>query len=276
MVLSQTARETPASVEKISTGRYEQQLTPPVFVPFNATPTVALYDLTFANTMANIDPAYNNDTLVLGFGTNFMFKTTTPPEDALLEVHLDHPGSGHDDGTYTDVATITDGSGSGATLDITVVDGEVASVTVNQRGSGYALDDQLLPDFDTIGGDLSTELSILVEDAGEDPDAAAVTSTFINTPYDRTGDVEFTTEAEVNNEITIKIPKGNYTLSDLEVAIAKELFKTKKFTSANTNTAMLDASRNGGAGNDYWTMMDEYAKDLVMSAGQITKGVADP
>jgi hypothetical protein len=48
--------------------------TPPVFVPFNATPTVALYDLTFANTMANIDPVYDNDTLVLGFGTNFRFQ----------------------------------------------------------------------------------------------------------------------------------------------------------------------------------------------------------
>ena len=60
-------------VEEISMGRYEQQLTPPVFVPFNATPTVALYDLTFANTMANIDPAYENDTLVFGWGGNVAF-----------------------------------------------------------------------------------------------------------------------------------------------------------------------------------------------------------
>jgi hypothetical protein len=30
-------------------GRYEQQPTPPVFVPFNAVPSVELYDLTFAN-----------------------------------------------------------------------------------------------------------------------------------------------------------------------------------------------------------------------------------
>ena len=53
-----------SQVERIGTGRYEQQLTPPVFVPFNATPTVALYDLTFANTMANIAPEHKNDTLV--------------------------------------------------------------------------------------------------------------------------------------------------------------------------------------------------------------------
>jgi hypothetical protein len=66
-------------VEEISMGNYEQQLTPPVFVPFNATPTCALYDLTFANTMANIDPVYDNDTLVIGFGTNFKFQD--PAED---------------------------------------------------------------------------------------------------------------------------------------------------------------------------------------------------
>jgi hypothetical protein len=122
-------------VEKISTGRYEQQLTPPVFVPFNATPTVALYDLTFANTMANIDPAYKNDTLVLGFGTNGVYK---------FEQKV--PGTG---------------------------------------------------------------------------DVPASVDPFIDAPYVQAGD--FNDAKYVNNEITIKIPKGNYTLSDLEVAIANML-----------------------------------------------------
>jgi hypothetical protein len=177
-------------VEKISTGRYEQQLTPPVFVPFNATPTVALYDLTFANTMANIDPAYKNDTLVLGFGTNVSFPATN-------------------DANQEDV--------------------------------------------------------------------------FVPTPYTIDGGT-FITEGQVNNEITIKIPKGNYTLSDLEVAIAKELYKTKGLVQRGTAAVLaLDAGRDGGKQNDYWQLMDAYAQSIKMfavAAGDPPTnkpaGVADP
>eukprot|EP01047_Picozoa_sp_COSAG01_P029086 COSAG01_NODE_1984_length_8725_cov_8.562022_2_plen_236_part_00 len=85
------------------------------------------------------------------------------------------------------------------------------------------------------------------------------------------------TAAQVNSEITIKIPKGNYTLSDLEVAIAKELFKTKKYDADKDFEKMVLA---GGvsADNDFWTLMDEYAKEITMFAGATGKpaGVADP
>jgi hypothetical protein len=92
--------------------------------------------------------------------------------------------------------------------------------------------------------------------------------------------------AHVNNEITIKIPKGNYTLSDLEVAIAKELFVTKHYSNIvrtdnemDVEATLLDSTRDPKDNlNDYWTLMDYYAKEMTMFAGDNNKpaGVADP
>ena len=195
-----------SEVEEISMGRYEQQLTPPVFVPFNATPSCALYDLTFANTMANIDPVYDNDTLVLGFGTNFKIQGAPPSHD------------GNNENSVWVTTPYTAQSGA----------------TPAEPGK---------------------------------PTYGAMTA------------------AQVNSEITIKIPKGNYTLSDLEVAIAKELFKTKKYKVPTSSTYDPNADYEqivlaGGvsADNDFWTLMNEYAKAMVMFAGDNNRpaGVADP
>ena len=164
-----------SQVERIETGRYEQQLTPPVFVPFNATPTVALYDLTFANTMANIAPEHKNDTLVLGWGGNVNF-------------------------------------------------GPAA--------------DKKVPE----------------------------------TPY--ATDTTFTEPTSVNSSVTLKIPKGNYTLSDLEVAIAKELLKT-----AVVPIPLNDGTRGGKTNpGDIWNQMEHYATEgLAFKADDdFVKGVANP
>jgi hypothetical protein len=44
-------------------GHYIQQLDPPVYIPFNAEPKIALYDLSFANTFRNIGPEFKNQTV---------------------------------------------------------------------------------------------------------------------------------------------------------------------------------------------------------------------
>lgn len=48
-------------------------------------------------------------------------------------------------GTITGAATTTSGSGTGATLNLTVVNGQITAVAVNAGGSGYAANDKLFP-----------------------------------------------------------------------------------------------------------------------------------
>jgi len=48
-------------------------------------------------------------------------------------------------GTITGAATTTSGTGTGATLNLTVVNGQITAVAVNAGGSGYAANDKLFP-----------------------------------------------------------------------------------------------------------------------------------
>ncbi len=78
---------------------------------------------------------------------------------------LDNAGSEYTTGTYTDVATTTSGSGSGATLDL-VIDGSgtITSASLNKGGSGYATEDELVPLTATIGEGI--DLVIVVDSIG--------------------------------------------------------------------------------------------------------------
>ncbi len=69
---------------------------------------------------------------------------------AIGSVGIETAGTDYDDDTYTDVAT-TGGSGTGATLDLTISGGAITVATINKRGVGYALDDLLVPDPATVG-----------------------------------------------------------------------------------------------------------------------------
>lgn len=95
----------------------------------------------------------------------------------VTETHLDAPGQEYTTGSYTNVGTTTNGNGSGATLDL-VIDGNgsITSVAINQGGSGYAFEDELIPDS-TIGEGI--EASILVEDVIE-PDSAKMKIEAVN------------------------------------------------------------------------------------------------
>ncbi len=74
---------------------------------------------------------------------------------------LDNAGSEYTTGTYTNVATTTDGSGSGATLDL-VIDGSgtITTATLNKAGSGYATEERLQPLTATIGEGVDLEITI--------------------------------------------------------------------------------------------------------------------
>jgi len=73
------------------------------------------------------------------------------------------------DGTYTDVATTTDGYGEGATLDVVISGGVFDTVTLNNGGLGYAVDDTLYVSESDVswsdgGGSINVVVSAVVGD----------------------------------------------------------------------------------------------------------------
>ncbi len=64
-------------------------------------------------------------------------------------VQLEFVGSDFTDGTYTNISCVTSGNGTGATFNVVVTDGEVESIELVNKGSGYAVGDEI--DFTNIG-----------------------------------------------------------------------------------------------------------------------------
>jgi hypothetical protein len=89
------------------------------------------------------------------------------------------PGSGYVDNVYTDVP-LTGGNGAGATADIGVVGGAVATVTIVDRGAGYEVGDVLSADNSDLGGTgsgFSIPVSAIYAQAIEMSQAATGTGT---------------------------------------------------------------------------------------------------
>jgi len=88
------------------------------------------------------------------------------------------PGQEYTPGSYTNVATTTDGSGSGATLNLEINGlGSITSVTINQAGSGYAADDKLIPDA-TIGEGIELAISVASVTSGSSGSYELITGAF--------------------------------------------------------------------------------------------------
>ena len=99
----------------------------------------------------------------------------------LATVSIDTAGTSYSNGTFIDTAIdSTSGSGTGATLDITVTAGAITSVTVNKKGSGYAPGDTLVPDSGVITG--GSALALTVASVGN------TLSTFLTGPFNSQND----------------------------------------------------------------------------------------
>ncbi len=88
-------------------------------------------------------------------------------------------GTGYNDGTYTDVATTTGGGGDGMTLNIVVAGGIITSVNVVETGTGYVVDDTIIPDASGIGagdGALSLEVDSVAGSSATFTPALEITS----------------------------------------------------------------------------------------------------
>ena len=53
-----------SNVSQTEKGHFVQVLNPPAYIPFYAEPKVALYALSFANTFANVETAFENNIFV--------------------------------------------------------------------------------------------------------------------------------------------------------------------------------------------------------------------
>jgi len=71
-------------------------------------------------------------------------------------------GTGYADDTYQ-YQTLTGGTGTGATATIVVINGSVVSVTINNRGSGYAVNDELTATLDGVGSDFQITVDSLMQ-----------------------------------------------------------------------------------------------------------------
>ena len=67
-------------------------------------------------------------------------------DGALSYVEVKKSGQGLAVTSGTNIATTTNGDGTGATLDLTVSNGQVHAVSINTNGTGYVTDDEIYPD----------------------------------------------------------------------------------------------------------------------------------
>ncbi|MDA9981140.1 phage tail sheath subtilisin-like domain-containing protein [Gammaproteobacteria bacterium] len=77
--------------------------------------------------------------------------------------------------TYANVATTTNGAGSGAVLTL-VADGTVSSVTVTTQGSGYAVGDELVVTGSAIGSSTDIKFIFVADDIVVEVESATITT----------------------------------------------------------------------------------------------------
>jgi uncharacterized protein with FMN-binding domain len=64
---------------------------------------------------------------------------------------INNAGATYNDGTFTNVATTTDGNGTGLTCDIEIAGGVLTTIVVNKGGIGYNVNDSVVLDAGVVG-----------------------------------------------------------------------------------------------------------------------------
>ena len=80
----------------------------------------------------------------------------------VVSVALANVATGYTNGSYTNVASTTNGSGTGATFDVTISGGDITACVVNAGGKGYKRGETITLDTTNIGS--GSGKSILVDD----------------------------------------------------------------------------------------------------------------
>jgi len=98
------------------------------------------YVAQYANNVFRIWSLTDGSPRAVNMGTNTGVPGTCNFQDTLS---ISNAGTGLTDGTFTDLATATTGSGTGLTVDLEIAGGVVTTVTINQYGSGYTHSDTI-------------------------------------------------------------------------------------------------------------------------------------
>ena len=124
---------------------------------------------------------------------------------AVSEVYIQDTGNGYTDGTYTNVGTTSSENGTGATLDVEVIDGGIDTITVNTGGSGYIVgsgSDAVVTvnDIEASSGGGSVDLTQIEDDLASLISSVSSLTTTINSidtkteKINKSGSVKFTHE----------------------------------------------------------------------------------
>jgi len=143
--------------------QYKETLTAPTNLPSltERTPLMRGWTTNYQGYFTQLGP-------VPGYGVTsgdptmfeFLVHSFTPATGTISGLGVLQSGSGYTPGIYTNIATVG-GSGSGATLDITVdVNGKVIAVVLNSPGVNYAVGDGLSAAPATIGSGTQFAISV--------------------------------------------------------------------------------------------------------------------
>ena len=218
---------------------------------------------TGADFTANVTVAFTGDITQPGSGyyneeyLNVPVQYVSVASGAITVLGTLTSGSNYVDGTYTNVQ-LTGGTGTLATGDFIVEDGEVTSVIINQRGSGYSVSDLLSVNAANIGGSkLSGTLAITLAGSGY-PDGTYSNVALINDVGSGSGaTANITVSGGVISNATVTNGGGGYTTSDTFTVADSDLYENLSFTytvtnNNNTNYVISGDDRNtthSGASN---------------------------
>jgi plastocyanin len=176
------------------------------------------------------------------------------------------PGSGYVDGSYSNVS-LNGGTGSNATADFTVSGGQVTSVALNQKGSGYTVSDQLSVSTSDIGGSVLTGLSINQSGSGYG-DGSYTNVPLINSSGTGVGaTANIVVSGGVVTTATVNAGGGGYTTSDTFTVTDSTLYQNNTYTFSVTNNASTDFVLSGSDRNATFTSANDPA--LTVDLGDI-------
>ena len=213
--------------------------------------TVARSGSTYSTTVTTPGGGYvANDTITIdgvglggASGTNDATVTVTSatPHNFASAVSLTWGGNGNPSFPYssgTNIGTIPlSGSGTGLTLDI-VSDGlQLTSVTINQGGSGYAVNDQV----SVIGGDNSAVVTVTAITVGGVIQSVSTAGTPITAPTKN-----FISAFTISESTLSQIANGNTGISYSAIATIQIVFSSPHgFIPGDTITSQITSSGTG-------------------------------
>lgn len=203
----------------------------------------------------------------------FLSSVTSAPAGAIQSYNVTFGGSDYITGTYTDVP-LQNGSGTNATVDVTVTGGSITSVIPNVVGSGYVAGESVSINTSDIGGSGLDTITIVNGGSGY-TDGSYLGVDLVTTSGTGSGaNANITVSGGAVTDIVLQNTGSNYSLSDvLSVTgtdITQAAIDTVSISSAGTGYANgvypnVALSTNGSGTN--------ATADITISGNVVTNAV---